>query len=64
MSLWLKTLERARARSTAPPTPTPPDARKSALAFVVLFPAFFAFYLAVEHPFMQNRWWKRLMPKH
>ncbi len=33
-----------------------------ALTFVVLFPAFFAFYLAVEHPFMQNKWWKRLMP--
>jgi hypothetical protein len=27
--------------------------------FVLLFPAFLAYYLAVEHPFMSNRWWKR-----
>ncbi len=33
-----------------------------ALTFVALSPAFFAFYLLVEHPFMQNKWWKRLMP--
>jgi peptidoglycan/LPS O-acetylase OafA/YrhL len=30
-----------------------------ALMFVLLFPAFLAYYLAVEHPFMSNRWWKR-----
>jgi peptidoglycan/LPS O-acetylase OafA/YrhL len=32
------------------------------LMFALLFPLFLAYYLAVEHPFMSNRWWKRLMP--
>jgi hypothetical protein len=34
-----------------------------ALMFVLLFPVFLLFYLTVEHPFMNNKWWKRLMPK-
>jgi peptidoglycan/LPS O-acetylase OafA/YrhL len=33
------------------------------LTFVLFFPAFLAFYLLVEHPFMNNKWWKRLLPK-
>jgi peptidoglycan/LPS O-acetylase OafA/YrhL len=33
-----------------------------ALVFALLFPVFLAYYLLVEHPFMSNRWWKRLMP--
>lgn len=33
------------------------------LTFVLMFPLFLGFYLAVEHPFMRNHWWQRLMPK-
>lgn len=33
------------------------------VTFVLFFPAFLAFYLLVEHPFMHNKWWKRLLPK-
>jgi peptidoglycan/LPS O-acetylase OafA/YrhL len=33
------------------------------LTFALFFPAFLAFYLLVEHPFMHNKWWKRLLPK-
>ncbi|MFO0711643.1 MAG: acyltransferase [Sandaracinus sp.] len=32
-----------------------------ALMFALLLPVFLAYYLAVEHPFMSNRWWKRLL---
>lgn len=34
-----------------------------ALMFALLFPVFLLYYLTVEHPFMNNRWWRRLMPK-
>ncbi len=34
-----------------------------ALCFALLFPVFLGYYLTVEHPFMHNTWWKRLMPK-
>lgn len=33
-----------------------------ALMFALLFPVFLLYYLTVEHPFMNNKWWKRLMP--
>jgi peptidoglycan/LPS O-acetylase OafA/YrhL len=34
-----------------------------ALMSVLLFPIFLIYYLAIEHPFMSNRWWKRLLPR-